>query len=343
MLLWYESKKLITAPAIVGFCVFCLVLNLLITLGHENLVKDIDRASIPAAENIYETYVAADQAEAFISRYHIPERNAENVRALYAKLQPVTDAKAERGEALSPYFGKLTPYMHSTLFGTLLPAVVAEVCLLAMLLGLLSIGYEYTRNTEHVVYASRTGRGVFRAKLAASVLTALGLFALLLAGTLLPFFARFDFSAVWSDFVSSAYNAAVQAYSRPLITWHNFSVEQYLAAFIIAAIALALVFTLLGFTLGALVRNLYAACMASVSVCGLLVFARSLSPIGSHLRGIVNMSPVGLWLNAGQWFTDGEADIVHAHFETLGLAGSFIIIAIVCALGAVRFRRRELL
>ena len=221
------------------------------------------------------------------------------MRALYEKLQPAVDAKAERGEALSPYLGSYTPDIHSALFGTLLPAIVAEGCLLAMLLGLLSIGFENICNTEHIVYASRTGRGIFRAKLAASVPAALGLLAVLVAGSLLPFFARFDFSAAWGDYVSSAYNRAVFSYSRLFITWNGYTIAQYLAAFITAVFALAVVFVLLGFATGALVRSPYAACMAAVTICLLLFLLEMTLPVGSILRGIFNMSPVGLWLNAG--------------------------------------------
>jgi len=60
MLLCYEIKKLLTAPAVLGFCAFCLVLNLLMTLSHENYVNDMNRADIPAAENIYAEYSTAE-------------------------------------------------------------------------------------------------------------------------------------------------------------------------------------------------------------------------------------------------------------------------------------------
>ena len=341
MLLLYEIKKLLTTPAILGFCVLSFIFNTIIILAHDNLAAD--NIPKPVIENTFAEYQAADQAEAFIFKNHITGKNADNVRALYAKLQPVVDAKAERGEAFSPYFGIYTPYTHSLLFGTVLPAVIAEGCILAMLLSLLNVGYENIRNTEYIVYSSKTGRKIIREKLAASLISVFALFLGLLLLTLSLFFARFDFSAVWNDYVSSAYNNAVQAYSRPFISWGSYTVAQYLTVFIGAAFTLVVCFTIMGFALGCFIRNLYGSCMAAVSICGLMFFTELLLPIGSTLRGLLNMSPVGLWLNAGHWFTDGEADIIHAHFETIGLAGSLIIFSMLCIIGATRFRRRELL
>jgi len=335
----YEMKKLVTAPAVLGFCVLCLVLNTLITFGYDNERRN----DVSAPVNIFAGYSTSALAESDIAHYALTGQNAENVRALYAKLQPVVDAKAERGEAVSPYLGSETVYIHGALFGIVLPVVLAEGCILAMLLALLGVGYENIRNTEHIVYASRAGRGILGAKLAAAVSVAPALFAGLLTLTLLPFFLRFDFAAVWRDYVSSGFNRAVNAYSKPFISWHSFTAAQYLTACIAAAFALVLTFTLMSFAFGALIRNLYHACMTAFAALALAFFGELLLPLGSAIRGIVNMAPLGLWLNAGQWFTDGGVDIIHAHFETWGLAGSLALVSALCGLGAIRFKRRELL
>ena len=346
MLYRYETRKLLCSPALVGFSVVCLIVNFLLLLmlyGNGGYEKP---EPVHEAPNVFEGYQVGGIAEGYIRKHNVTEKNAQNVKVLYGKLQPVIERKAADGDALSPAFGTATWYVHDTFYGWIFNALVAEGCLIALFAALLSVGYENVRGTEPIICSSKTGRGIMRAKLAASLASALALFAPLLGLTLILFFARYgarhDFAAAWGDNVSNGFNYAVGAYGKPFITWVSFTVGQYLYACIGAAVLLSVCFGLIGFCAGVFIRNVTVSCLAAAVACGLMYLGKSLFAIGSTVRGVWNMTPVWLWRGSAQWFTDGEADIVHARFETAGLMASLAVLAALRVASYIIYKRREL-
>ncbi|MFD0960615.1 hypothetical protein [Paenibacillus chungangensis] len=147
---------------------------------------------------------------------------------------------------------------------------------------------------------------------------------------------------VWDDHVSSLYNRAIDEIVKPYITWHSFSVSGLLWAGIGVSAGVVLCFTLLGYAVGTFVRSGYGAMMTAVSIMGVLYIAEGLFPYGSSFRSALNLTPVGLWLNVGDWFTDGYADILWANFEVSGVAVSLAILTALSALATKMFMRRNL-
>ncbi|MCU6712576.1 hypothetical protein M6D81_28145 [Paenibacillus sp. J5C_2022] len=49
-----------------------------------------------------------------------------------------------------------------------------------------------------------------------------------------------------------------------------------------------------------------------------------------------------MWLNVGDWFTDGYADILWANFEVIGVAVSLAILTALSELAIALFKRRDL-
>lgn len=82
--------------------------------------------------------------------------------------------------------------------------------------------------------------------------------------------------------------------------------------------------------------------MTAVSVIGVLYIPEGLFPYGSSFRSALNLTPVGLWLNVGDWFTDGYADILWANFEVIGVAVSLAILTALSELAIALFKRRDL-
>jgi hypothetical protein len=344
MLFAYELKKLLFTPAIIGFLALCLIVNAAIAItGDDGGGYGDDREeTIPA--NVFEDYRADDLAEMYIRKYGAADGDAENIRAKYARLQTVIDKKAADGDALSRYFGEGTYYRHGLLFGTLFTAMIAESCLLALFLALLSVTWENARNTEQTVFSSKAGRRVMRVKLAASLMAAVAVAAVVLAVGLFVFFARFGYwRDAWDANVSSGFNFTVGEHGKPFIAWRSFTVAAYLRAMIGAAFPLAVCFCLLGYGVGLSVRNGYGAFIAAVAVVAALAFTEPLLPTGSVARGALNLSPVGLWRNSEAWFTDGGANILWANFETLGLATSLAALSLAALIAGKVFKRRELL
>jgi hypothetical protein len=336
----YELKKLLLTPAIIGFIAMCLILNAVIVVASYN---DYEYQSDVEPVNVFEGYNAGEFAEWFIKRYGVTEDNADHIRAKYAKLQPVIDEKAVNSDALSRYLGVSTYYKHGLLFGTVFKAIIAEGCLLALFLALLSVTYENTRNTEQIVFSSRTGRRVLLAKLAASLSATAVTTAAILAFTLLVFFARFDWRGVWGANVSSGFNYTQGLYGIPFMTWHSFTVLGYLLATIGAALLLAVCFCLMGYTVGVLVRNDYGAVIAAITLTAAMAFTEPLFPVGSVIKSVLTLSPVGLWRNCAAWFTDGGVSILWANFESVGLAVSLILLLLAVLISLKTFKRRELL
>jgi hypothetical protein len=341
MLFRHELKKLALSPVIIGFLAMFIAINTLLILSSYK-IADYQNRNSTKLENIFEHFQTAEIADGYISKYDVKGVYAENIRSKYSKLQPVVDEKATNGDALSVYFGDYTRELHRLLFKTLFMAIIAEICLLALFLSLLSVTYEQMRGTESVIYASATGRRLLLVKLSASLAAAAAGAAIIISTGLFVFFLRFDFSLVWTDNVSSLFNTAANELGKPFITWRSFTVSGYLWATIGASSGLALCFCLLGYAMGTAVRNVYAAFIAALSTLGSLYLIKPLLPVGSVLRGIWNLTPVWLWKNSAMWFTDGAADILWANFELVGLFASFIVIAAASWLATNHFKRREL-
>jgi len=211
----------------------------------------------------------------------------------------------------------LVEYGIHLLFSAVLPLVFAESCLIALFAALLSMGYENAHGTETLVYSTATGRNIIWCKLAVTVTVGFVFFCLLMYVTLAVFFAKYDYSAVWSDNVS-------------------------LRATLVVAVLLAELFALLGCTVGILFRRMRTACTAAAfSCCGMYAWG-ALPRIGSVMRSIGLLTPFWLWRRSEQWFTQSYEDMLWANFETLGLLWSFAVLTAMIALAACLFRRRSL-
>jgi hypothetical protein len=340
MIFLYELKKLLLAPVVIGFIALCLVLNAVVTAS---LYKPDELPPPAEPPNVFAGYSAIEQGEWYITKYQIVGREAANIRAKYAKLQPVIDEKAASGDALSPYFGEYTRQYHEILFSILLRLIIAEGCVLALFLALLSSGFENINGTEMTAYASKIGRRLYVPKLAASVTAVVVCLVVLLAVSLAIFFARFDFSGVWGDNVSSGFNGAVGHYGLPFTTWHSFTVGGYFLATLLAAFALALVFALFAFAIGLFLRNSYAAIVTAIAALAALFLLFKASPIGSLWRGVFGFTPVSLVWQSPAWFTEGCEDVIWANFETIGLAAALAVTAALLLFAAKIFKKRELL
>jgi hypothetical protein len=343
MLFLLEMKKVLFAPAIIGFVILCLVVNIIIVLvSYHSYDHGGDYGQPPDPVNVFEGYDASSLADSYVARYGLSGSAEENVRAKYAKLQPVIDEKARNGDALSLYLGQRTNDMHDWLFGGLFLALTAEGCLIALFAALLLTGYENTRHTEQLVCSTRIGRNVMRTKLAAALVAGLALFASILIVSLAAFFICHDFSSAWDSNVSSSFNSAYGEHGKPFITWHSFTVTGLLGATTGMAMGLTVVFTLLGFAIGTFVRNGYASCLVAVVLCVLQLMAVPLFPIGGVARSVLNLMPAMLWANVGRWFTDGGVEILWANFECVGLTASLIALTAASVIATKQYRQREL-
>jgi hypothetical protein len=379
-----ELKKLLSSAAVWGFLAVCLLFNLFIigqsvdeyadhvgaaseqtgvvldpsfyeklsqmTASGDRASQHLERlkAETDGVTDVFDGYETRSIGERYIAAAGTTGYLAEAMRDKYAALQKVVDEKAKNDESLTLYFAGNTYSRHQFLFNTLLGWLLTEGALVAVLLALLSVGYEHIFRTGHIVYSTKKGREVLRPKMAASLSAGLGAYALLALLTLLVYFGVNEYGDVWRSSVSSLFNYRVDliAGNRPFVTWYSFSVLTYLLAMLAAGAGLVLCFSLFAFGMGIWIRNSYIAFLvflAANAVCiAVPVQMPPTWPMEPAVKYSAVLSPVWLWLKHGLWFTDGDLDILWAHFETIGLFVSLVVLAAFCLFSALCFRKRNL-
>jgi hypothetical protein len=262
----------------------------------------------------------------------------------YARLQSAADARFEAGDGMTLYLAGATYHRHQMLFRTVMGALLFQGILFAGLSMLLSLGYEHSAKTEFVVYATKTGRRINLAKFIAGVAAALVAYALISIVTLTVYLTLNPIGGSWGSSVSSGFNyiRCVMG-NRPFVTWHGFTVFSYLLAALGASVGVVLCFSFMAYAAGLIIRNSYIAFL----VFALFNFALVTLPgiiFGATLPTyIIALSPIWLALQQGMWFTDGGPNVLWAHFETVGIIGSLVVLAALCFWSSARFRRRNLL
>jgi hypothetical protein len=221
--------------------------------------------------------------------------------------------------------------------------LLIEGVLIAVLLTLLSLGYEHNQKTWNVVYAAKTGRKVLKYKLLASVTAGTGVYALLAVLTLRVYFTRNNYNGVWDSSVSSIFNYIYDkvAGMRPFSTWYSFTLSSYLWATLVISLGVILCFILMAFIVGTLSDNNYIGFIILLTVNAGMVALPQKMP--ASIRFPIILSPIWLWLKQLLWFTDGDFDILWPHFETVGVCTSLVILVICSMLAGIRFRRKDLL
>lgn len=262
----------------------------------------------------------------------------------YDLLQERVDHLAQTGAALDLYVGPITHDSHQYLYNTLFRVLLTESVLLGLLCALYLVGYEGLKSTQSLACVSRTGRRLWKKKTLAALAAALGLYALLVLLTLGPYLLLWDYSGIWEGSVSSQFNYFVDMlYSRPFLTWTDFTVGSYFTAMIAAGGGLVAVFTLMGAVAGLLIRHAYGAAIAAAALCALLLGVSStLANLGMWSAYLLTtFSPVCLWLAINGWFTElGQIGLVPWQ-ETVGLALNLVVWGGLTLLALRRFGRKD--
>jgi hypothetical protein len=338
----YELKKLLTAPAVLAFVVLCLFLNVVIVMTAT--FGEIDLEDTPLPPNVFETFETAPVAEKYITAQNAEGIVADMYRDKYADLQTVVDEKAKRGDARSVYFGEYTYFFHKELFGKLMMWLLIEGMLLAMLLSILSLGWEQINRTELLTYSTKVGRRLILQKILASLTAGIGFYIFIAARALGFFFLQNDFSDVWTANVSSGYNYILDLVTgaRPFTTWHNFTVRGFLFAHLGVSTGLVACASLMGAAAGVIAKNSYIGFLGAVLVNVVCAVIPSIVTSAAYVKSLFVLTPVNLWLRTGFWLTDGLMDVLWGNFETLGLCLSLGVTLCILLTAMAGFRRKDL-
>lgn len=374
----WEWRKLFRLPALWVFAGLCLVLNGLLlsspsaldrtffndasadaaALGQRvddtfrvglNALPDTEnrellRQSVAGLENTLEDYDTGELTEFYQSLMEGDSLAQSWMAWKYDLLQDRVDHLARTGAALDLYVGPITHESHQYLYNTLFRVLLTESILLGLLCALYLVGCEGLSGTHSLTCASRIGRGLWRSKTLAALVAALGMYALLTLFTLGTYLLLWDYRGVWDSSVSSQFNYFVDMlYSRPFLTWADFTVGGYFAAMIAAGGGLVAVFTLIGAVAGLMIRHTYGAAIAAAAFCALLLgLSSTLASLGLWSAYLLTtFSPVCLWLAINGWFTElGQIGLVPWQ-ETVGLALNLLIWGGFTLLALRRFGRKD--
>ena len=370
----HELKKILLSPMLVAFLALCAGFNFIGTGGaydeYADYVAEISRTAgfrlgegfdekasalepcemkdwliedTAGIDNVFDGYDTAYIADAYIKELGLAGYAAAATRDKYSRLQESVDAKAETGEGMTLYFASTTTCKHDHLYYNTMLFLILQCGLLAALTMLLSIGYEHHNRTSHTVYSTKTGRGVMRYKLFASLTAGLIAFAALASLTLAVYFAANDYGNIWGSSVSSGFHMIddfLIGGRRPFVTWQSFSVMTYLLASLGITALLTVCFGLMAFVVGMWLKNTYISFLVFLIInAGCIVLALVFPGMP---RYVAVLSPVWLWLKRGLWFTDGGSDILLKNFETAGGFASLLILAVLGLASAVLFRKRDI-
>ena len=300
-------------------------------------------------EDIFDNYEISDVGEKYIAATGAPEKFAETMRNKYSDLQMVVDKKAESNESMTLYFAGATYNMHQLLFKNLMGWLIIEGVIISVLLVLLSLGYENSNKTENVIYSTKTGRNILRAKFTASISAGLGAYLLLCIITFVIYFSVNEYSGIWGSSVSSIFNYRydIIAGLRPFVTWHSHSVFTYFLATIGMSIGLIFSFCLMAFAIGISIKNSYISFFVFLIINAVMVampvMISNTTLVSYFIRYYSMFSPVWLWLKHSLWFTDGDMDTLWKYFETMGLCVSMLTLVALSILVTIRFKRRDII
>ncbi len=377
-LIFWEWKKLFSLPALWGFLALGFLLNLGFIFGQsenqrsifngisactaqlgqrvdadfmerlENLPADPNReliwATAEGMEDIFETYDTDDLKTFYQSVMESSTLAASWAGWKYDLLSKRVEQLAQKDAAMDFYAGPVTQEVHQFLFGTLIRSILAQAAVAAMLGTLYLMGYERIHRTAGTLYTTHTGRKILGIKVGAALLAVPVLFSLAALPALAVYFLRMDYRGIWQASVSSQFNYLTDLlFSRPFITWGDFTVGQYLGAVLVLGISLTAGFAFLAALCGALCPNPYLAALALGGFCagGLMV----VSWLGEmHLWVAYDLAlfqlPV-VWLCSNAWFTELGSSAVLPWQETVTVILNLLVLGAGTAGALKRFSRKD--
>ena len=364
----HEFRKIVQFPALIGFVVLSLGLNIVFVTSMKNSYAnfiaeasritcvhlgadferraaelepghytDMLRAQVAAQEDVLYRFSAVLLGDGIIEVHGLDGMPARLMGEKYRRFQYAVDARRQAGDSMTLYFAGATHVQHQRLFGYTMGLLLFQGVALASLMMLLSVGYEQASKTDYIVYATKVGRRVNRHKLVAGVVSALGAYGFLAAITLAVYFAANPMGGTWGSSVSSGFNYIRDGFAtRPFVTWFGFTVWQYLLGIIGVSVGLVICFALMAYAVGLVVRNSYIGLLVVVGINGVMFVLPFFSPM-VMLNYVLASSPVWLVLTRALWFTDGGANVLWPHFEIWGVGVSFVVLVLVAVLVGRRF------
>lgn len=230
----------------------------------------------------------------------------------------------------------------------LLVMLCLESGVLGALIMLHATGYEAMHRTAMIMAATKTGRSLMTAKIAAGLICALASYLLLAVGAVAATMLSFDTSGVWSSSVSSGFNTVTTAGSpgiaEPFVTWADFTVGGYFFASLGLGLAFAFVIAVFAGAVGTLTQHVYLAA-GVVAVMALVAWACTMQSLLSNnwiLVQATSMQPMYVLATAGLWFTGMGLEEAVPWQECMAITVSLAYCALALVLARKAFSGKDL-
>lgn len=376
LFLW-EIKKLCAVPMIWIFIVLCIVFNCILIFSDRYYTQEVSYiaevtkkiggqmgasfdealAAFPDTEyrnalisstygaaDIYDGFKTSDIADYYISSFNMRGLSASLLELKFTKLQDSVDLLEETDASLSLAVNGLTQSIYGSLFWSLCRAIAAEGIIFAVLLALYANGSEELFHTASTVYSTKTGRGIQKNKLLASLIGSVTAYCIIAVASAGIFALAWSLGPIWDASISTQfYSVSDFGIATPCITWTAFSMRGYLAAVLLIGAALTVIFHMIGYICGFITGNMYYGFAAfllflAIEFTLLMLFGDT----GNWLMyQLVSWTPIPMWLSMNMWFTGlGLATIVP--YQECFTALIWLMLSGLLTLGLYhRFQRKD--
>ncbi|QED46638.1 hypothetical protein [Cytobacillus dafuensis] len=276
-------------------------------------------------------------AELEIKQYGISGQAAELIRSQYGKFTERYQEVLENKEYKHLFPSQRVFETHLLLFKKMFKAILIESLILTVLVTAYIINFEFDKGTYLIAYSSKRGRGLWGDKLRAALIINVLLFTIILAVGMIAYFSVFSYKEFWHVPISNFFNAGKEWF----MSWWNFSFLEYLAACIVLAYLLIILFTMMTAILARYVRNSYLVFFIFLCLFGVIFANQGIIPRSSIAFLLGYFTPVNLVLNSFVWFMH-RAVTFTAYFEVITVVVWFVILLFGVLFCARSFRKCDL-
>ncbi|MFO1442508.1 hypothetical protein KDN24_04580 [Bacillus sp. Bva_UNVM-123] len=292
------------------------------------------------SQKIDEDFLAYDPikiAEKEIWMYGIDGKAAEFIRSHYGKFTDRYEEVLQNKEYKQLFPAQAVFDTHLLLFKTLFKAMLIESVILTVLVTAYVMNYEFERGTYLLSYSSKRGRTLWVDKLFAVLITNILNWTMIWTISLVGYFTVFSYREFWHVPISSLFNAGKEWF----MSWWNLSFAEYLAAAVLLAYLLIVIFTFMTVIMTRWIRNSYLVFFTFLCMFGVIFVNQALFSTSNILFLFGYFTPINLVLNSFIWFMQ-RALTFTAYFEIITITIWLLVLLLGVMYCAKSFRKSDL-
>jgi hypothetical protein len=289
---------------------------------------------------IDESFLARDpvkKAEYELKVYGISGEAAELIRSQYDNFTERFNEVKDNKEYKHLFPAQSVWETHLLLFKKLFKALLIESLILSVLVTAYVMNFEFERGTYSLAYSSKRGRKLWLDKIFAALITNVTILSILLAITLAVYFSVFSYREFWFVPISSSFNAGKEWF----MSWWNLSFIEYLAAAVVLAYLVIILFTLMTVVLARWIRNSYLVFFTFLCLFGAIFINQGMFVNSSMLFLLGSFTPVHLILNSFVWFMQRTITFT-PYYEIITVMAWYVILLLAVLYCARSFRKCDL-